>query len=224
MKWWILWTFLEQASMRSRMHGLGGKISTLPTMLPRLCRRVYNSSAWQPCLHCKTSWGWRGFIHWRSSTRCMGSPTVHSVVKRGRTREPWITTYTPSTTTWALHTPSVWPSSPPVQIPWGNTDSTERPPLPRIKRKKKHWTGTTAIRMTNSSPRHDPHPQWEPMSHSVQPIPGIHLPFHYNSFSYCVFHLFTVALHSITKMVFLNIKQPSVFISACQIPTSRQLY
>ena len=91
-RWLILHAFLNQTSMKFRMHGLGRGIFALPIMLPRLHRKIYSSSIWWLKLNCQASWDWRRFIPQKLFAGWVATCIAHDVPKKGKMRGLWLTT------------------------------------------------------------------------------------------------------------------------------------
>ena len=115
-RWWILLASLTQTSTKFRTHGLDGKNSALP----RPPKGTYSSSTWWCQLNHQASWGWRGSIPQKSFTGMVAAHTAHGALRRGRMREPSLTTSEWYTIAWAWYAPSAWAFMPWVQIPWGS--------------------------------------------------------------------------------------------------------
>ena len=90
-RWWILQAFSNKISTKFRTHGLGRKNSMPPIMPPRPHRGIYSSSAWRCQQNHQASWGYRGFFPWKPFTGGVATHVAHGVLKRGKTKEPWLT-------------------------------------------------------------------------------------------------------------------------------------
>ena len=153
-KWQILQDFSNWTYMKFRMHGWGGKISTLPIMLPRLHRKIYSTSLWWLQWNCKASWGRRGFIPQKPFAGRVATHIAHGVSKKGKMRGLWLTTskqsimglglvcalclafFTTSVDTMRKQKPHWWSHSP-----------------PRTRKRRRCQRRTTAMKMRDTSPR-----------------------------------------------------------------------